>query len=52
MHILDLIENYTVSVYGRNLSDERFARNVDLGLTGFGQWNEGRHYGIEFTAKF
>jgi iron complex outermembrane recepter protein len=49
---LSFAENYRISVYGRNLSDERFTRAIPIGITGFGQYNEGRHYGVELTAKF
>ena len=45
-------ENYRVSVYGRNLGDERFARVVPIGITTWGNYNPPEHYGIEFTAEF
>ena len=49
---LSFAENYRVSVYGRNLGDERFTRVIPIGITAFGQYNQGKHYGIELTAKF
>ncbi len=49
---LTFAENYTVSVYGRNLTDEKFSRAIPITITAFGQYNPGRNYGIEFTAKF
>ena len=49
---LTFAENYTVSVYGRNLSDERYDRVIPIGITAFGQYNPGRNYGIELTARF
>jgi iron complex outermembrane receptor protein len=45
-------DSYTVSVYGRNLGDERYARVIPIGISTFGQYNAPKHYGIEFTAEF
>ena len=43
----------TVSVYGRNLGDERYYRAVLIPpLVSFGQWNEPRNYGITVTYDF
>ncbi|WP_145999132.1 TonB-dependent receptor [Oceanicoccus sp. KOV_DT_Chl] len=49
---LTIDEKYKVSVYGRNLTDERFVRAIPIGISTFGQYNPPRNYGIEFTAKF
>jgi iron complex outermembrane recepter protein len=47
------LENYRVIVYGRNLTDERTRRVVDIpGLEAFGQSSMGDNYGIEFIANF
>jgi iron complex outermembrane recepter protein len=46
-------DKYRVSFYGRNLSDERYARVVLIPpVSNFGQYNEPRNYGIEFTLDF
>lgn len=46
-------ENYRLSVYGRNLTDERYARVVIIpGFTHFGQYNAPRTFGAEFTVNF
>jgi iron complex outermembrane receptor protein len=49
----NFLDNYRISFYGRNLSDERYARVVLIApLTNFGQYNEPRNYGVEFTLNF
>ena len=47
-------ENYQLSVYGRNLSDERYTTSVvNIGpLSSFGAWNQPRHWGAEFRLRF
>jgi len=46
-------EMLTVSVYGRNLGDERFYRAVAIPpVSTFGQWNEPRNYGVTVTYNF
>ena len=45
-------DHYRLSVYGRNIGDERYARVVPIGITTFGQYNAPEHYGIELTAEF
>ena len=46
-------EMLTVSVYGRNLGDERFYRAVAIPpVTTFGSWNEPRNYGVTVTYNF
>ncbi|MEZ5572824.1 MAG: TonB-dependent receptor [Halioglobus sp.] len=43
----------TVSVYGRNLGDERYYRAVTIPpVSTFGQWNEPRNYGVTVTYQF
>ena len=43
----------TVSVYGRNITDERYYRAVLIPpLASFGQWNEPRNYGVTLTYAF
>ncbi len=50
---LNFLDNYTISVYGRNLTDERYKRAVGIPpVSTFGQYNEPRNYGVEFTARF
>jgi iron complex outermembrane receptor protein len=50
---IGFMDNYRISLFGRNLSDERYARPVLIPpLSSFGQYNEPRNYGIEFTATF
>ena len=50
---LNFLDHYRVSVFGRNLSDERYARVVLIPpVSNFGQWNAPRHYGVEFTLNF
>jgi iron complex outermembrane receptor protein len=47
------MDHYRVSVYGRNLTDEKTRRVVDIpGLEAFGQYSMGDNYGIEFIADF
>ncbi|MFV8783124.1 TonB-dependent receptor [Microbulbifer sp. SA54] len=46
-------EKYKISVYGRNLTDERYARLVKIGpISQMGQYNPPRTYGVQFTADF
>ena len=45
-------EHYRLSVYGRNMGDERYARVVPIGITTFGSYSPPEHYGVEFTANF
>jgi iron complex outermembrane recepter protein len=47
-------ENYQVSVYGRNLTDERYTTSVvNIGpLSSFGAWSQPLHWGAEFRFKF
>jgi iron complex outermembrane receptor protein len=43
----------TVSVYGRNLGDERYYRAVEIGgVSTFGQYTEPRNYGVTVTYEF
>ena len=53
---VDLVyrENYQLSVYGRNLTDERYTTSVvNIGpLASFGAWNQPRHWGAEFRLRF
>lgn len=49
---LTFAENYRVSVYGRNIGDERYQRAVPIGITGWGNLNQSEQYGIEFVAEF
>ncbi|ARN75180.1 TonB-dependent receptor [Oceanicoccus sagamiensis] len=50
---LTVDDKYKVSVYGRNLTDERYARVVIIpNFTHFGQYNAPRNYGVEFTYSF
>jgi iron complex outermembrane receptor protein len=47
------IENYTVSVWGRNITDEREERWSTIGgLTSRGWWNEPATYGVTVSASF
>ena len=46
-------DNYSISVFGQNITDEREERWSTIGgLTSRGWWNEGARYGIEFSAEF
>jgi iron complex outermembrane receptor protein len=46
-------DSVTVSVYGRNLGDERYFRAIQIPpITSFGQWNEPRNYGVTVTYEF
>lgn len=45
-------EHYKVSVYGRNIGDERYARVVDIGLSSWGNYNPPEHYGVELSLAF
>lgn len=50
---LAFLEHYRVSVYGRNLSDERYARVILIPpVSSFGQWNEPLNYGVELIMEF
>jgi iron complex outermembrane recepter protein len=50
---LNFLEHYRVSVFGRNLSDERYARVILIDpVSTFGQYNAPRSYGVEFTMQF
>ncbi len=50
---LAFLDNYRLSIYGRNLSDERYARVILIPpVSNFGQWNEPRNYGVEFSMEF
>jgi iron complex outermembrane receptor protein len=45
--------NYRVSVYGRNMTDEREGNYAEIGgLTGWYAWNTGSNYGVELSASF
>jgi len=47
------VNEYTISIYGRNITDEREQRWATIDpLTARGWWNEGESYGIEFSASF
>ena len=46
-------EMLTVSVYGRNLGDERYFRAVTIPpVSSFGQYNQPRNYGVTVTYQF
>ena len=46
-------DKYRVSLYGRNLTNERYARLVKIGgLSQMGQYNAPRTVGVQFTADF
>lgn len=49
-----LVDNkYRMSLYGRNLTNERYARLVKIGgISQMGQYNAPRTYGVQFTADF
>ena len=50
---LAFLDHYKISIYGRNLSDERYARVILIPpVSNFGQWNEPRNYGVEFSLEF
>ena len=50
---LAFMDHYRVSIFGRNLSDERYARVILIPpVSTFGQWNEPRNYGVEFVMEF
>ncbi|CAH0993063.1 Pesticin receptor [Sinobacterium norvegicum] len=50
---LTVAENYRISAYGRNLSDERYARVVVIPtFAAFGQYNAPRNFGVELVADF
>ena len=50
---INFLDHYRLSFYGRNLSDERYARVVLIPpVSNFGQYNEPRNYGVEFSLKF
>jgi iron complex outermembrane receptor protein len=46
-------DSLTLSVYGRNLDDERYNRTVTIPpISTFSQWNEPRNYGVMVTYEF
>lgn len=46
-------EMVTVSLYGRNLGDERYNRTVSIPpIATFSQWNDPRNYGVRVTYEF
>ena len=46
-------DKYKISLWGRNLTNERYARLVRIGpLSQMGQYNAPRTYGVQFTADF
>ena len=48
-----IYENWQLSVYGRNLDDERYlVSTTDISLVAFGQWNRGRNWGAELRYTF
>lgn len=49
---LNIGDHYRISVYGRNMGDERYARVIPIGISTFGQYSPPEHYGVEFTAEF
>ncbi|MBY6211180.1 TonB-dependent receptor [Microbulbifer agarilyticus] len=50
---LTIDESYKISLYGRNLTNERYARLVKIGtLSQMGMYNAPRTYGVQFTADF
>ncbi|AQQ68130.1 hypothetical protein Mag101_11160 [Microbulbifer agarilyticus] len=50
---LTIDESYQISLYGRNLTNERYARLVKIGgLSQMGMYNAPRTYGLQFTADF
>ncbi len=49
----DFNDRYRISVWGRNLTDEKTRRVVVIsGIENFGQYSMGEDYGVEFVAKF
>lgn len=45
--------NYRVTAFGRNLTDEIYARRVRIEpLVTFGQYTQGTNYGVEFALTF
>ena len=47
------IDNYSVTLWGRNITDEREQRWATVGgLTSRGWWNEPQTLGITFAASF
>ncbi|WP_346839463.1 TonB-dependent receptor [Microbulbifer sp. SAOS-129_SWC] len=50
---LSIDSKYRLSLYGRNLTNERYARLVKIGsIAQMGQYNAPRTYGFQFTADF
>jgi iron complex outermembrane recepter protein len=45
-------DHYKLSVYGRNMGNERYARAVDFGLVSWGNYNSPEQYGVEFSLSF
>ena len=47
------MENYSISVWGRNMTDQREERWATIGgLTSRGWWNEPATYGVTLSASF
>lgn len=45
--------NYRITAFGRNLTDEVYARRVRIEpLVTFGQYTQGTNYGVEFSLSF
>jgi outer membrane receptor protein involved in Fe transport len=45
--------NYRITAFGRNLTDEIYARRVRIEpLVTFGQYTQGTNYGVEFALTF
>jgi len=46
-------DRYRVSAFGRNLTDARERVTTRIpGLTTWGSWNQGEHYGVELQVSF
>jgi iron complex outermembrane receptor protein len=46
-------QRYQISVYGRNLDDERVQSVTKIGtLSSFGTWNQPRNWGVELRYNF
>ena len=48
---MEFSENSTISVYGRNLGDERYARVIPIGISPFGQCSPPKRYGVELNVS-
>lgn len=47
------VRTYTLSAYGRNITDEREGQYAEISqLTGWSSWNQGENYGVEFSVSF